>query len=689
VVEKFLLPENLAGKSVLNADGSVLYAASDSGVLILPVGSISQARRVVPVQEDLVFRGNFCDRRVASLELTLTDPGGGNTPFSLSSTLAGVTISPNTGVTPATVTVRVDPTSFQNQKGTIAGEIKITSPQAVNVPPSVRLLVNMHEPDQRGSFFNLGGRLVDLLADPTRDRFYVLRRDKNQVLVYDGASYSRIATLRTVNDPTQMALTFDRRYLLVGSDSAHIASVFDLETLEPTPFIRFPGSHYPRSLAAAGRTILAATRVAGSKHVIDRVDLSSRTAQELPSLGVYANDVDVNTVLVASPNGSSILAAQATGGVLLYNANVDSFTISRKDFTSLSGAYAASSFDQFVVGNNLLNSSLVAFRRFETGTGSSSGFSFVDLFGFRTTAASASTPGVIQRVDLNSGEGVRATRMVEAPLISDTNSPFTRTLAPLYGRNAIVSLTTSGFTVLPWNYDTSVLPPKIERVVNAADLTALTAPGGLITVTGRDLSAVNLVTREMPLPTALGESCLTVNGMPVPMLFVSPNQVNAQLPFQAEGNVTMILRTPGGVSDNFNLTILPAAPSVFRSGVAGPDTNVPTVIRDRNNALVTPSNPVHRGDTLVIYATGLGRTSPSVEAGVPAPGDPLSATLIPPDVTLGGHALPVTFAGLAPGQVGVYQINAVVPGSVPLGMEVPLSITQSGGSTSINVRVIE
>ncbi|RDJ93464.1 hypothetical protein B4Q13_21730, partial [Lacticaseibacillus rhamnosus] len=55
--------------------------------------------------------------------------------------------------------------------------------------------------------------------------------------------------------------------------------------------------------------------------------------------------------LVASPNGASILAVEADGNVLLYNSNQDTFTISRKDTTVLSGAYAASSFDQFVIGD--------------------------------------------------------------------------------------------------------------------------------------------------------------------------------------------------------------------------------------------------------------------------------------------------------------------------------------------------
>jgi uncharacterized protein (TIGR03437 family) len=242
--------------------------------------------------------------------------------------------------------------------------------------------------------------------------------------------------------------------------------------------------------------------------------------------------------------------------------------------------------------------------------------------------------------------------------------------------------------MLAFNYDAAVAPPQIDRVVNAADASEAVASGGLISVFGSNLSPVNLATREIPVPTALGESCLTVNGVAVPILFVSPNQVNAQLPFHLDGNGQLVLRTPGGVSDNYNLTILPTAPAVFRSGTAGPETGIATVVRAKNGELATLANPIHRKDEIVIYATGLGRTSPEVEAGAAGPSDPLSLTLTEPLVTLGGIPLPIVYAGLAPGQVGVYQINALVPDWVPLGLEVPLIIRQGSGSTSLTMRVV-
>jgi hypothetical protein len=64
-------------------------------------------------------------------------------------------------------------------------------------------------------------------------------------------------------------------------------------------------------VASAGSAILVANRVAGRVHTIDRVDLASRSATELPTLGVFKNDINISTTLVAAANGSSIMAASA------------------------------------------------------------------------------------------------------------------------------------------------------------------------------------------------------------------------------------------------------------------------------------------------------------------------------------------------------------------------------------------
>jgi uncharacterized protein (TIGR03437 family) len=708
VRESLSIPENITGRMTLSGDAGLLYAVSDSGVMVLPVGGLNQQHRLMASVRDVVARGTFCNRNAITQTITITDPGGGKTDFQLSTDTQGVTISPSSGTTPATVQVRVDPTAFQNQNGTLSVAIIISSATAVNRPAPIRLLINNRNPDQRGTFVSVPGYLTDLLADPVRNRFYIVAQDTDQVLVFDSTNYSQIAALKTSATPTQIAFTFDRKYLVIGHDNAQQAWVYDLDSLQRLDPIQFPPGHYPRSIAESGKTMLALVRsvAADAPGTIDRIDFVARQGIAMPSLGVYKNLVNPAGVLAPAPNGGAILAAMPDGNVMLYDSNADTFTVSRKDFLSLSGSYAASSYNTYVVGSNLLNASLVPAGVLETASGAPSGFAFIDQGGFRTTTSSLAAPGIIESFDPTLGTATgKPTRLVEAPLLSSTSATsvtfpigsgsganvimsFLRSLAPLYDRSGIISLSVSGFTVLPWNYAIAVAPPKINAVVNAADGKLPVAPGGLISVYGQQMSPVNLATSELPLPTALGESCLTVNGVSVPLLFVSSQQINGQLPFNVDGNAQMTLRTPGGISDNFNFSILPAAPSVFRSGMAGPETGLATITRD-NGELVTPTNPVHPGDTIVIWSTGLGHTSPAIDAGIPSPLEPLASAVIHPTVTLGGVGLNILYAGLTPGSVGLNQINATVPPSVPQGLSIPLVISQGGSSTTLNVRVVK
>jgi uncharacterized protein (TIGR03437 family) len=693
------LPENLTGKSVLSSNSKTLYSISASGVTVLPVGSLAKQPRVVADQEALMFRNNFCNPGVSTQLLYIVDPGGNNTPFSISSNTAGVSVSPSNGTTPAVVKVSVDPTALGAQSGTVAATLTIASPTAVNLIPPVQVMVNNAAPNQVGSIINIPGTLTDIVADPVRNQFFVVRADQNEVLVFNGTNYSQTATLHTGNQPTTMAISYDQQYLLVGNSGSQTVNVYDLDTLQSLSPIILPSGFIALSIASSANATLAqGGYYDGTFHIL-QLDIAHRTGVELPSLGVFNNLTNANTVLTTSQNGSKIFIAGADGTVYLYDASTNAFAVSQQNFTSLSGPYAASIFDQYVVGANLLNSSLNPVMTFQTTTGSPSGFAFVDQTGFRSTApapasgASQSTsPGVMERIDMSTPttSGSNATQFAEAPLLGTTTSPFTRTIATLANQTAILNLTVSGVTVLPWNFNSSVAPPNITSVVNAGNFGSDVAPGGLISVFGTNLSPINIASSEIPLPTALANSCLTVDGLPVPILFVSPTQVNAQMPFQAVGDVTLVLRTPGGISNDFNLVIEPTAPSVFY-GSAGPGDNVPTVVRYDDNELVTPSHPIHRssGSALVIYLTGLGQTAPAIATGQPAPSSPLSYSLVQPTVTLGGVNLPVLYSGLAPGLVGVDQINVSVPSNVPTGMNVPLVITEGDVTTSIPERVVD
>jgi uncharacterized protein (TIGR03437 family) len=708
VRDKLYLPENLVGRALLDSSGNTMYAISDSGVTVLPVGSLNRYSRIAVSQEDVLIQTNFCNRAALTAKFQITDPSGNSTDFQLNGFQPGVSVLPSSGKTPATVTITVQPGAIPAVGGTLAVPMTVTSTSAVNFPVSLRLLISNPDQDQRGTIMNVPGQLVDMLPDVNRNRVYVARQDKNQVLVFDGSTYQQLATLRTGTTPTGMSLSNDAKFLLVASKDSQLIQMFDLDTFQAQQPIQLPGSHYGKSIAQSNAGTFALIENDGTGDcsgpvacAIDRLDLVSHCAYSPSTLGVFKNDntaLPAASVLSPSPDQNSILVASPTGTMMLYDAAHDTFILSRKDLTALSGAYAAAAGSsssssgpsfatRYIVGDNLFDASLVPQGTLDTSVGHTAGFAFAGAGGYRVTGSTASAPGVIQNMPALVQTGsVRPVRTVEAPFLTSVAQPFARTLAPL--SNGIVALTTSGFTVLAPNYDAAVAPPSITSLVNAADGTQPVAPGGLISVFGSQMSPVNMATQQIPLPTALGDSCLSVNGAPVPLLFVSKGQINAQLPFNLAGSAAITIHTPGGISNNFLFNVQSAAPSVFLSGSAGPETGIATIVRADNNQLITPTNPIHPKDTVIIYLTGMGATFPAATAGLPAPSNPLAYAAIPATVTLGGQALNVMYGGLVPGEVGVYQINATVPNNVPLGLSIPLTISQGEGSTTVNVRVV-
>ena len=715
VRDKLYLPENLVGTAVLNSAATTMYAISDSGVTVLPVGS--KYKRLAASAEDVLLQSNFCNRNLLTGTFTVSDVNGNSTDFSITTNQQGVSISPSSGVTPATVTVSVQPGAIVGTNGTLAIPLQINSGSAKNVGVNVRLLFSNPDQDQRGAIVNVPGRLSDVYPDVRRNRYFVLRQDQNQLLAFDGNSNQQVGSaIRTGTTPTQMSISPDGSYLMVGAADSQLVNVYDLTSLQKVYSIMLPPGHWAHSIAQSNMATLMVIQNDGSGDclkgscAVDRVDWPQRCAYSPQTLGIWQNDSGTfpsSSVVAASPDQRSILLAAPSGTVAMYSADVDAFVLGRKDFSTLAGGYAISSSaidstqgpafsTRTVIGNNVFDSALVPQGTMDASTGSTVGFAFTGPGGYRVTENSttgASGPSVIQNLpNVLQTVSHLPTRTVEAAIGSTTSVPFTRTVAPMTNSGTIVLLTTSGVTVLPNNFDAATAPPAINAVVSAADGSPNVAPGGLVSVYGSQMTPNSASTSTLPLPTALAQSCVTVNGTLMPLLYVSGGQINAQLPSNVSGTATMAIHTPGGISSPFTFSVSNTAPTVFMSGSAGPETGLAVILRFDNGQLVTPTNPIHPGDTVIIYATGLGSTFPAVQDGFPAPTTgPLSYAAAAPSVTLGGVALNVFFAGLAPGYPGVYQINATVPGlGVPQGLNIPLSISQGGGTgTTLNVRVVK
>ena len=715
VDEALQLQENLSGKSQMSSDGNTMYAASVSGVTILPIGQLPNTAQVGSVQQDVLFSADACNRMVLTQTINIVSLSKVQTDFTLSlpDGTTGITLSATSGKTPANIVVTVDPTAFQTVKGTTSIPLTITSNGAVNLPPAMRLLINTRDFNQHGQILNIPGKLVDMLADASRARLYILKQNRNLVLVYDMTSTPPrpITTLRTGNTPTQMALTTDQKYLIVGNDNSQIANVFDLDALAATAPIIFPGGHYPRSIGVANTGIFALSRIAGKPPActptitgaatLDHVDFTNRVADTPCTLSAGADRsifqngfASTDGVLAASPGSDYLLLAMADGNVLEYADSAQTWLASRQDFTSLGGAYSVFSGNLFLVGPNLFDAALVPLGDpFPATDGTSSGVATLNGAGLRTTATADSDPGIIQRIDLTNLNEYNATLMAEAPVTSAslTTPPlgqigesilsFTRTLAVSPDQTKIFALTTSGLTVLPSNFDAVLAKPVITSVINAADGSSQVSLGSVVDINGSALASGPLSAGAPPLPTSLGDVCALVNNIALPLFSVSPAQLVAQLPY-ITGPASLVVHTVGGISDPFLFTILGQAPAIFQSG------GVIQVIRDDDNEPVDFTNPIHPNTPLTIYVTGLGLTSPLPVLGTVAPTDPVAVVTNPPTVTLGTATLTVTSATLVPGEIGVYQINVKAPSKVQNSKSTPLTVSAGSLSATYLVRVV-
>ena len=756
------LPQMMAGRSLFSSDMTKLYSVSDGGVMILPVATLDTLPQVVALQEDVVFQSDICTRSVISKTIDIVDPTGGNTDFALSvaSDTAGIRFSQTSGTTPAKVRIDVDPTVFQIHSGTTTVMLNIASSHAVNIPFPVRLLINTRDLSQRGQIVNVPGKLVDILADPVRNRIYVLRQDKNLVLVFDTATWKQIAApqLRTGNTPMSMAFTPDRHYLLVGNDHSQLVNVFDLTTLQPwapspdypnSPFIRTDGA-YPGSVAVGqgiGTPVVwAAIRDAsappecGAGRMFFRANFPASFASAPASLGVYKNCLPSTyngnppaPMVSASPTGQSILFTMPDATVGLWDGTADEWVVTRQDVTAdvklLSGAYAALSDNLFITDNRLLDQSLYPIAQWQTPTDSAtSGVGLGATDGLRTTTTldtsttttpatlltpatttttvlgTASGPGTIERIDLNPDspyylQTYHATSTIEAPhtaatlttpmlgQVGQTISTFTRTLAVPADRSSIVLLTQSGLTILPPDFDAATKVPVVSSVTNLGNGSTAVTAAEQVLISGTGLAPDSAVAGTEPLPSTLGDSCVVVGGEALPLFWVSPTQIKAVLPADAGGVENLVVHTPGGVSSPYSLQVQPFAPAVLPVET-GTQAGLPRVIRNKNGEPVNFTNPVHAKETISIYMTGLGPTIPAVPAGNLTPATPPSLLVTQPVVTLGGVNLNVTFAGLAPGEVGVYRVDVTVPWNIRGASQAPLVVTQGGASATTQVRVV-
>lgn len=227
-----------------------------------------------------------------------------------------------------------------------------------------------------------------------------------------------------------------------------------------------------------------------------------------------------------------------------------------------------------------------------------------------------------------------------------------------------------------------------NAVVNAASFQTAVGRGSLATVFGANLATSTAQADRIPLPSNLGGVSVTVAGTSAPVFYVSPTQINFQVPYETPAGAAGVVVTRDGVQSNsVTVNVADAAPGIFT--YARTSTALDPVIVHADNRLITPSNPAAANEVLIIYATGIGALNNQPATGSAAPSLPLATARANAAVMIGGSPVQVLFAGLAPGFVGLAQINVRLPSALPAGSMLPLVVQfGSAASQSVNLSVL-
>ena len=215
-----------------------------------------------------------------------------------------------------------------------------------------------------------------------------------------------------------------------------------------------------------------------------------------------------------------------------------------------------------------------------------------------------------------------------------------------------------------------------DSVLNAASFTPSLASGELVSIFGEGLASGTSQASSLPLPTNLSGSTVTLDGKLLPLFYAAPRQINTMVPLDVLGSALLRVSSTNGVAET-RITVADTAPAIFPSAVA-----------HANGTLVSAASPARPGEAIMVYLTGLGQVDGILAVGQATPLAPLLHVLASVQVQL-GNAPPVNpdFAGLTPGQVGLYQVNFVVPSNLPAGAYSLRVSAQGKLSNPVNVQL--
>jgi DNA-binding beta-propeller fold protein YncE len=360
------LPESLVGRILMTSDGANAWGLSDSGLINLPFGKLYDYPILMPETTQVFLSMDDCNRGVAKGTLRINNIGKGRLTYTVGANSAGAALvyQQSSGLAPSSLTFSMEPgrsgvvrqagtNLWTGTVGTSNGTpvtISLSSPDAINIPPAIRVYMNYRLSDQRGVVYpvpttsnnnagNNGGNpagnegLQDILLDEARGKVYITNSGYNRIEVFDTKKQHFLDPIVVGQMPHQMAMGGDGKTLYVANTGGESIQMIDLELGRALDSVVFPpvprnGTAtliYPRSLAMGYRGLQFLMSDGSQWKVVGNEALPRPTDNITPVR--LANCPAC--AMVATPGGDSIITLSGNGNAYVYDSTLDTYVTTK------------------------------------------------------------------------------------------------------------------------------------------------------------------------------------------------------------------------------------------------------------------------------------------------------------------------------------------------------------------------
>ncbi len=684
------MPENLAGKMVIDTAGANIYALSDSGIMLLPVSTVANLPIAVPQSRSVLLTNDTCQVLKLTTNTTTFDNGGkGRFTVSLAAPTAAnvpVIIGPggqpvpvpggggaaaipapavsvvNTGATPV-VTFRYN-TAAATNPGTVGPtDFTITSPEAINNPGVIHVYQNNRDSISQGNIVpvsinaSTAEGLADILLDSARQRVYITNSGLNRVEIYDLKTKKFLAPVKVGQLPHGMAPGLDGNTLYVANTGGESISIVDLARTIQTGRVAFPALPMNAAVAIATPTAIAAS-ARGPQFIMSdgsfwRVSANQAIPRQLNSAVFGANARAIpggnpaQWTMASTPAGEYVLILSGTGAGYLYDYTIDDIVVTKQVLSAplvgyLGPVTAGPQGRYYTVGGTVLNASLTPV------VGNTNGLSPTNRLVAAVSAVSANQfalftvpvrangnavlpdAGLVELYDPTTGQSGGNAPTLEGPatVINGTarTNMFARTMAIDSTAGAAYVLTATGLSVV--NLSPTAVNTTLRPAVNTGGLVNL----GDFTPAIASGGLFSIFGRNLGTTATSKPPLPTILGGVCMTLngVPIPIQLTSAGQINAQVPTTLAAGRYPLVIRSLDNKIASAASTLtvvkYAPAILISNDKQPAILH-KDGRYVTQAYPAKRDETLTIYATGMGPVhGATVTTGAGAPADPPALT---------------------------------------------------------------